>query len=260
MIIDCFTFNSEFDMLEYRLHTLYDTVDYFILVEATNTHPGKPKELFFNLNKSRYEQYLDKIIHVIVTDMPNTSNAWDNENHQRRCIKRGLEKLILKDNDLIVISDLDEIPNKNKLKEIDQGSTLFGSLIMDLYYYSLNCKIGDWSYARVMSYSILRDTFNLNTHDARMLPSNYVVPNQDIENGGWHLSYFGNSEFIKNKLENTAHQEFNTEQLRDTNLLNVFINNNYNFVTNKHYKLLLIDENTFPPTDLPFLMKYFPCK
>ena len=260
MIIDCFIFYNELDMLNYRLHTLYDTVDYFVVVESTHTFVGKSKELFFDLNKARYQQYLDKVIHVIVDDMPNTPNPWDNEFHQRRCIKRGLEKLTLKDNDLIIISDLDVIPNIYKLREIDQGSIVFRSLVMDMYYYTLNCRMEKWSYARVMSYSILRDIFNLNTHDARLLPSNYSVPNEDIENGGWHLSYFGTSEFIKNKLENFSHQEFNTEQLRDTNLLDLFINNNYNFVTNKQHELLLIDQNTFPPTDLPLLMEYFPCK
>jgi beta-1,4-mannosyl-glycoprotein beta-1,4-N-acetylglucosaminyltransferase len=68
-IIDCFTFYNELKLLEYRLNILYNIVDYFIIVEANQTHQGKSKKLYYNENKNRFEKFQDKIIHIVV-DLP----------------------------------------------------------------------------------------------------------------------------------------------------------------------------------------------
>jgi len=99
-IIDCFTFYNELKMLEFRLAELNDDVDYFVLVESTFTHTGNKKDLFFEKNKNLYSKYLHKIIHIIVDDMPNTENAWDNEKYQRKCINRGIQQLTLNEDDV----------------------------------------------------------------------------------------------------------------------------------------------------------------
>ena len=96
-IIDGFTFYNELKMLSFRLEELYNIVDHFIIVEATKTHAGNDKELYFQNNKKKYTKYLDKVIHIIVDDMPCTSNAWDNEHHQRRSINTGINQLNLND-------------------------------------------------------------------------------------------------------------------------------------------------------------------
>ena len=70
-IIDCFTFYNELDMLTYRLNILNDIVDYFVLVEATHTHVGKEKPLFYKENKHLFEKFNHKIIHIVVDDFPN---------------------------------------------------------------------------------------------------------------------------------------------------------------------------------------------
>ena len=122
-LVDCFTFYNELDLLEYRLNLLYDTVDYFILVEATLTHVGKPKELYYNQNKERFKQWSDKIIHIVVDDFPfNETNInclnndqWKNEKFQRNCITRGLKKINI---DLLILSDVDEIPDPSLLQKI----------------------------------------------------------------------------------------------------------------------------------------------
>ena len=69
-IADCFIFYNELKMLDYRLHVLNHVVDYFILVEATHTHVGNPKPLFFQENKELFAPYLHKIIHIVVDDFP----------------------------------------------------------------------------------------------------------------------------------------------------------------------------------------------
>ena len=95
-IIDCFTFYNELDMLELRLNELNEVVDYFVLVECVKTHANNDKELYFENNKDRFSKFLDKIIHIIVKDnIPQTSNAWDIENYQRRGIDQGIKQLYL---------------------------------------------------------------------------------------------------------------------------------------------------------------------
>ena len=64
MIIDCFPFFNEFDILKIRFEELYDVVDYFVIVEADHTHTGKPKPWNFEENKFRYSQYASKIISI----------------------------------------------------------------------------------------------------------------------------------------------------------------------------------------------------
>lgn len=117
-IYDCFTFYNELDLLEIRLNELNSEVDYFVIVEATRTQTGNKKKLYFELNKKRYAKFKSKIIHIIIKDMPNIkyNSAWVLENYQRNQIIKGLNKCDLKD--IIFISDLDEIPNKNTFKKI----------------------------------------------------------------------------------------------------------------------------------------------
>ena len=70
MKYDIFTFNNELDMLEIRLNVLNDYVDYFVIVESTETFSGVPKPLYYELNKNRFSEFHHKIIHHIVTDTP----------------------------------------------------------------------------------------------------------------------------------------------------------------------------------------------
>ena len=69
-IYDSFLFFNELDILEIRLNTLYDVVDHFILVESSVTHQGVSKPFIFDENKERFAKFLDKIIHIKVTDTP----------------------------------------------------------------------------------------------------------------------------------------------------------------------------------------------
>jgi len=136
-IYDCFTFFNELDLLEMRLNILNDKVDYFVLVESTKTHNGKYKELIFQQNAYRFSKFSKKIIHVIVDDMPELkdNNRWILENFQRNAIARGLSKCDV--GDIILISDLDEIPNLDNIdiiKKILIMNTGKRELLYNLYY------------------------------------------------------------------------------------------------------------------------------
>lgn len=117
-LIDCFTFFNELDLLEIRLKYLYDIVDYFVIVEADTSFNGDAKQMVFRDNIDRFEPFISKIIFVPIS-MINFDNkrkvAWKREEYQRNSIKKGIDSLKLKDTDLILISDIDEIPNKEVL-------------------------------------------------------------------------------------------------------------------------------------------------
>src|SRR5689334_5945992 len=117
MIYDCFIFFNELELLDIRLNILNEVVDKFVLVEATQTHQYKPKPLYYSDNKERFKAFHDKIIHLIVDELPpnptnGPRNSWDMERFQRNCIARGLNDC--KPDDVIIISDLDEIPDPKK--------------------------------------------------------------------------------------------------------------------------------------------------
>src|SRR6056300_943618 len=213
MLVDCFLFYNELDMLHLHLEELYDTVDKFVLVESTTTFVGNPKELFFEKHKDRYSKYLDKIVHVIVKDTPKMNNPWNAERFQRDAIDRGLSQLDLKDEDIIIIGDVDEIPDTTTLNTLrEEGLRKPVSLEMDFYYYNFKCRnVDKWYHAKVIPYTIYKqyphpDNIRRSTCDK-------------VEKGGWHLSYFGTPEFISNKLSNFSHQEYNNSTYNDTEII-----------------------------------------
>ena len=112
-LYDCFSYWDEDLLLDLRLNILDDYVDYFVIVEGNKTWQNNPKELRFDIKK--FDKFKDKIIYVPVEDMPDGNNPYLRENFQRNCISRGLSKSL--DDDLILISDLDEIPNPEKLNK-----------------------------------------------------------------------------------------------------------------------------------------------
>lgn len=199
-IYDCFPFNSELDILERRLNELYDTVDRFVIVEATKTHGNESKPLYFQNNIKRFEKYLNKISHVVIDDYP-ALDSWSIERHQRDCIMRALTQC--KDNDVILISDADEIPTPEAIKSFDGGIKSFS---MNLYYYNENTKAADlWTEAKILTYGLLKEK----TPCGARYTQAEIIPN-----AGKHLSYFGDIEAIIRKIENTAHQEYNKPEFK----------------------------------------------
>lgn len=202
-VFDCFPINNELDILEIRLSELYNVVDRFIIVEATKTHGNKNKTLNFQSNLQRFEKYLHKITYVVVNDYP-AYDSWSIERHQRDCIMRGLNNC--KNNDIIMISDLDEIPSVGAIKSYKPEDGI-KSFDMDLYYYNMKTKAADkWTEAKILTY---RDLVKLTPCGARYTKAE-VIPN-----GGKHLSYFGDVDKIIKKIEDTAHQEYNLEKFKD---------------------------------------------
>jgi len=209
-IFDCFPFNNEFEILERRLSELYDTVDRFIIVEATRTHGNIPKPLNFNNNLHRFQKWLDKITYIVVDDYPQT-DSWSIERHQRDAIMRGLGQC--QSNDIIIISDCDEIPSIEAIKSYDPDMKI-RSLKMDLFYYNEKTKAKDpWTEAKILPFWQLKEKTPCGARYTHC---------ESIENGGKHLSYFGCSDDVEKnidriikKIEDTAHQEYNTPEYKN---------------------------------------------
>ncbi len=217
-IIDGFIFYNELELLKARLHELYDVIDYFILVEGTLTFTGKTKPLYYDENKELFSKYNNKIIHIIVDDYPITTNPWDREHHQRKCIHRGISRLSLDPNDIIIISDVDEIPNSYIINSIKNNSinininTIY-SLVMTLYYYTL-----EWTVSRKWYHVKLLSFFKYNeTNNPEIIRHSFF---EQIQNGGWHITYYGDTQFIINKLESFSEQQDNNNKNKDINYLN----------------------------------------
>ena len=153
-IYDCFMYFDEEIVLETRLNYLAPYVDFFVIVESCYTHKGDKRDLKFNIKN--YKEFKDKIIYKIYDEIPNkieqvlvddnedtkyrkyTMNALYRENAQRNYINNGIKDA--KENDLILISDVDEIPNLSNINfsEINEKIILFKQ---DMFYYKFNLKL-----------------------------------------------------------------------------------------------------------------------
>jgi beta-1,4-mannosyl-glycoprotein beta-1,4-N-acetylglucosaminyltransferase len=252
-IIDCFIFYNELDLLEYRLATLYNFVDSFILVESGYTFSGKEKILFYNENKERYAKYANKIVHVILQDAtykyPNIdyskNEQWINERDHRNCISNGIDYLKLDDTDVIIITDLDEITDNQFLLNIKNGNININdvfSMAFDFYYYNLNTYINsEWYHPKILNYGTYKH-LNYTPEQLRLMNALIITPHC-----GWHLSYFGDKQFIKNKLQHFAHQEYNNETYTDVNKIDECIKTQTNLFDSKRFTYIPIEENTYLP-------------
>jgi beta-1,4-mannosyl-glycoprotein beta-1,4-N-acetylglucosaminyltransferase len=214
-IVDCFIFYNEIEILEYRINLLENIVDYFVLVECKKTFTYNDKDLYFDKIKHQHPFNNKKIIHLVIDDYPNnTRDTWSNEYYQRNYIDIGIKNMSLDNQDIIIISDADEIPNPEILLDIRNNKLEINKMFclhQDFYYYNLNCKRDSkWKLSKILNYEYYTNVLNNKPQKCR--ESNNCDP---IPNGGWHLSYFGDINFIKNKLQNFSHTEYNTQEFRD---------------------------------------------
>ena len=263
-IIDCFIFYNELDLLTYRLNILNDVVDYFVLVESTHTFVGKEKPLFYQENKHLFDKFNHKIIHIIVDDFshkyPNIDfekhEQWNNEKFQRNCISRGINKLKLNECDIITVTDLDEIPNPELFEKIKANKVVIdiNTIELDFYYYNLNCKMDHHFYlSKMMSYKKYKE-LSFTFEQIRQNMSFKI-----INNGGWHLSYFGDKNFIKNKIENFSHQELNLELFTNQEKIQNRIKNKQDLFDRdiKICHINIEDNHNLPPSYDVYLKNYY---
>ena len=229
MIYDCFSFCNELDLLDLKLHELKNVVDYFVLVEATLTHSGLPKPLYYATNKDRFSDFWNRIIHIVVTDMPvgydeieaaitpqdrkwlangyQLGDDWVRERYQRNQIMQGLSQC--NPDDIIIIEDADEIVKPMVLENIENiivdGSNAVGQTL-NTYYMNWECINMDWWGSKILRYKFVT---NPSEHRFHTPASKYIY------NGGWHFGFLGGADAIKEKIRFYAHQEFMIDEVMD---------------------------------------------
>ena len=202
-IFDCFSYWDEDLLLEIRLNILNDYVDYFIIVEGNKTWQNNPKKLKFDIKK--FEKFDKKIIYIPVEDLPDGNNPYIRENFQRNAISRGLVKA--NDEDLIIISDLDEIPDPEKIKIFNKKMryAVFKQLH---FYYKLNLQSQMnpfWYGSRICVKKYLKSPQWLRNLKFKKRPFwrlDKLRLNNIIKDGGWHFCNLKEPEKILYKYKN----------------------------------------------------------
>ena len=236
-------------ILDLRLNILNEYVDYFVIVESTYTHKGEIRNLKFDIKK--YEKFKDKIIYLVYDEEPkgidtvykddNESikstkyilNAIKRENSQRNFIKTGLTKA--SDKDIIMISDVDEIPNLSD-KNFDEISNKIYLFRQDMFYYKFNLQIPNFKWVgtkackkkNLISPQWLRNIkdrkypfYRLDTLFSQTKYTNVKF----IDQGGWHFSNIKTASEIEHKLKSYLHhREFDLEPLTKNEIENIIKN------------------------------------
>ena len=203
MIFDCFSYLDEDLLLEIRLNILNDHVDYFVIVEGNKTWQNNPKKLKFDIDK--FDKFKKKIIYVPVEDLPSGPDPYLRENFQRNCILRGLNNS--SENDLIVVSDLDEIPNPNAIKSFN-SKLKYAAFRQRHYYYKFNLqseKNPYWIGSRICVKKFLKSPQWLRQLKFKKRPFwriDKIRLNNIIEDGGWHFCNLKNPEELLYKYKN----------------------------------------------------------
>ena len=238
-IYDCFLFFNELDLLEIRLEILYEKVDFFVISECDSTFSGLKKPFYFEENKNRFTKYLDKIIHLkhfsseIYDDITNPYTGekgrildeilknyhqnirfsektdygkeyWCREFLHREYVKLGM--IGCSDSDLIIFSDLDEIPD-GKFFPADTLNYCLKQKNM-IYYFNLENQTEEWFGPVMCQFSYIRDK-SLNQIRTERLGYNRIE-------SGWHLTFMGGESRIKEKIMSYSHQEYNNSRIYDS--------------------------------------------
>lgn len=235
-IYDTFLFYNELELLELRLHTLGDLVDHFVITEARVTFSGKPKPLYYSENKERYKKFEAKIIHNVIEKTPSSFESFKPPNeyftqrdvsyphksggiplsklsldfqrevYQRDSVINGLLGIAQPD-DLIMISDLDELPNPAAVLQVID-SFIPGTIYnlcqkWYMYYFNVVCS-NEWFGTRICDFATLkgRSVDLMRYH----LENRSEQPGPVVENGGWHFSFLGGQQRVREKLAAYSYQ------------------------------------------------------
>jgi len=246
-VIDCITFNDELELLNMRLHELDDIVDYFVIVESTQTFSGKEKPALLqrSLRQNRnhaakFSKFKDKIINYVV-EFPSdvaprkngTGKAFTRERLQRNAASDAFPQLGLEDNDLIILSSVDEIPRSQAIVDFVNSEKLIEdnrySLQMRHFFYNFKMeRTNYWYAAKLFDYKYFKsrlsgDSRSMKTRaghlaqgddlteallDARVL---HGTPRRrdkwTVRNAGWHIGWFGDAASIEKKMQSFSHFE-----------------------------------------------------
>ena len=232
MVYDCIPFFNELDILKLRLHILDPIVDKFIIEEATVTFSGEPKELCFEKNKEMFQEFLPKIVYIVVDNSPVDTTTHLRDKFQKNALERGLENAT--DEDVIILSDVDEIPNPDTLKKIisEFDPEKIYHLAQRMFYCFINMEEVSGNLLSITGeFPGVERKMWLGTKvfAKRSIPADGIIQLREasttapgavrVADGGWHFGYMGSlketdvSKRIGTKVVAAAHQEYNDQDI-----------------------------------------------
>ena len=239
MIVDCFPFFNELDILQIRLATLDPLVDRFVIEESAETFAGEARELLFEKNRELFAPYLHKIVYIPVTARREGGTTHERDYFQKNHLAQGIEDLA--DDDIVIFGDLDEIPRPEVLAEILRSfdPEKVYHLAQDNFYVYLNMmEVSGVLLSVTGEFPEIapadRKWLGTKVCAKRQIPAEGIVRLRDlvppsdprsvrIARGGWHFGYMGGRgerdvmKRIGNKMRAAAHQEYNdAEIIRET--------------------------------------------
>jgi beta-1,4-mannosyl-glycoprotein beta-1,4-N-acetylglucosaminyltransferase len=218
-VYDCCIYNGELKMLNFRLNELNDVVEKFIIVESVYTFKGDKKtKPLLDISSLPFQ---DKIIYVKHDELPD-NDPWINEFKLRdQCIE-GLRGIQLFNHDILMCSDVDEIPDTNDISHlIDNGLNNLTSItcLQNFYYYNIyTMKRKKSACTRITNVDSFVRNYDKSFYQLRVnarAPSGYFGKENDFNSGGWHFSYFGDTDYIIDKINSFSHQEYNLEEYKN---------------------------------------------
>jgi len=216
-LFDCVTFFQENLQMELRFNILNSIVDKFIVCESIYDHRGREKKI--NFSKNKFPEIKEKIEHVIITKkFPKNNTPWQNQSWQREFIFEGLKEA--SNEDFIMFSDPDEIPNPKKLKDFNLIKK-YGIFLQNMYTYKLNLYNkyeSPWEGTRICKKKNLK---SIDWMRSKVLLKNLkygfwrIDKEKNIElinEGGWHFNYLLKPNEISKKFKSLAETSWDKEE------------------------------------------------
>lgn len=221
-IYDCFLFFNELELLKVRLDELYESVDYFVICESPVTFQGKAKPLVFEENRLMFERYADKLIHLVIKDMPEGQGEganWNREYFQRNAMRRALSNLSR--DDIVIVSDCDEILRQSAIDYLrsNDGYFTFG---MNMYQFFVNMRTSQqWDKVFAFSYFLADQIADYNVHRGagRSIVEKFPGQGHYLDDSGWHFTFLGGVQRVMEKLRAYSHTDGWFRQMGNQGLL-----------------------------------------
>ena len=247
-IYDCITFYDENFLTNLRFEILKEVVDYFIVCESIYDYKGQIKNTNFNLLNQKFK---NKVRHIVVEEQfPNINDGWECEKYQREKIFNGIKDAL--DDDYIMYSDSDEIPNPKKLKNFILEKK-YGIFMQKFFVYKLNVfnkYETPWEGSRICkkkdlnSFTYLRKKVLKKNLGKPFWKFNIEKKINLIEDGGWHFNNLYPTDTISKKLKVFPHQNFNSKKFSSIDIIQRKVSNLEDLFERGHkYEKVEIDKS-----------------
>ena len=232
-------------ILDLRLSYLNKYVKKFIIVESKYTHQGNLKKNFLDLND--FKKYKDKIDYNLIDKFPENLSNWGRENYQRNFLMNSIKDL--NENDYIMISDLDEIPNLRNLNSIVKSKfTAFQQTNYSFKFNLKNITFPIWYGTKLCKKKYLKSPQWLRDQKVKKYSflKFYKIKWNIIQNGGWHFSYIMNPNEISEKIKSFSHAEYNLDKYTNIKIIEDKLSKGLDlFNRNQSYQKVELD-SSFP--------------